>query len=286
MDKHVIKQNSYTNPIDDLTFLDHLIFNFKLLTFLDHLIFNFKLLFFIISTIPLISISFFLGNFVKPIQNYLSILFHKLLLWLLSVKVETEGHIDRAKDCNLFVSNHISYLDVPILGSNFPLRFVAKSEVASWNLFGFLAKLARTIFIKRNRHDTISQKNKIKKALLLKEQVLIFPEGTTSDGNRVLGFKSSLLSAVEKEDFLIQPITLLYSEINGIPVNRWLRPVIAWYGDMELRPHLSSLVSLRPIKVRLIFSDPVNSKLFSNRKDLNKFLEKIIKTNYNSVISK
>jgi hypothetical protein len=74
MDKHVIKQNSYTNPIDDLTFLDHLIFNFKLL-------------FFIISTIPLISISFFLGNFVKPIQNYLSILFHKLLLWLLSVKV-------------------------------------------------------------------------------------------------------------------------------------------------------------------------------------------------------
>jgi hypothetical protein len=55
---------------------------------------------------------------------------------------------------------------------------------------------------------------------------------------------------------------------------------------MELQPHLSTLVSLRPIKVRLIFSDPVNSKLFSNRKDLNKFLEKIIKTNYNSVISK
>src|SRR6056300_18641 len=207
MDKHVIKQNSYTNPIDDLTFLDHLIFNFKLL-------------FFIISTIPLISISFFLGNFVKPIQNYLSILFHKLLLWLLSVKVETEGHIDRAKDCNLFVSNHISYLDVPILGSNFPLRFVAKSEVASWNLFGFLAKLARTIFIKRNRHDTISQKNKIKKALLLKEQVLIFPEGTTSDGNRVLGFKSSLLSAVEKSPFStadnkldLKPSTRLPSDV-------------------------------------------------------------------------
>ena len=273
MDKHVIKQNSYTNPIDNLTFLDHLIFNLKLL-------------FFIISTIPLISISFFLGNFVKPIQNYLSILFHKLLLWLLSVKVETEGHIDKAKDCNLFVSNHISYLDIPILGSNFPLRFVAKSEVASWNFFGFLAKLARTIFIKRNRHDTISQKNKIKKALLLKEQVLIFPEGTTSDGNRVLSFKSSLLSAVEKGDFLIQPITLLYSEINGIPINRWLRPVIAWYGDMELQPHLSTLVSLRPIKVRLILSDPVNSKLFSNRKDLNNFLEKIIKTNYYSVLSK
>ena len=120
----------------------------------------------------------------------------------------------------------------------------------------------------------------------MKEKVLIFPEGTTSDGNRVLDFKSSLLSAVEKEDFLIQPITLLYSEINGIPINRWLRPVIAWYGNMELQPHLSTLVSLKPIKARLIFSDPVNSKLFSNRKELKNFLEKIIKTNYYSVLSK
>lgn len=273
MDKYVIKENSYTNPIDDLTFLDHLIFNFKLL-------------FFLVSIIPLIFISLCLGNFVKPIQNYLPMLFHKLLLWLLSIKVEIEGRIEVAKDCNLFLSNHISYLDIPILGSNLPLRFVAKSEVASWTLFGFLAKMARTIFIKRNRHNTLGQKNIIKHSLLLKEKVLIFPEGTTSDGNRVLDFKSSLLSAVEKEDFLIQPITLLYSEINGIPINRWLRPVIAWYGDMELQPHLSTLVSLRPIKVRLIFSDPVNSKLFSNRKELNNFLEKIIKTNYHSVLSK
>ena len=230
MDKYVIKENSYTNPIDDLTFLDHLIFNFKLL-------------FFLISIIPLIFISLCLGNYVKPIQNYL-----------------------------------------PMLGSNLPLRFVAKSEVASWTLFGFLAKMARTIFIKRNRHNTLGQKDIIKQSLLLKEKVLIFPEGTTSDGNRVLDFKSSLLSAVEKEDFFIQPITILYSEINGIPINRWLRPVIAWYGDMELQPHLSTLVSLRPIKVRLIFSDPVNSKLFSNRKELNNFLEKIIKTNYHSVL--
>jgi len=273
MDKYLIKQDPYSNPVNDLTFIDHLVFSLKFLLF-------------IIMTIPLILMCLCLGNFFTQVRNYLPTIFHKLLLWLLSVKIQIEGDIERAKDCNLFISNHISYLDIPILGSNFPIRFVAKSEVASWALFGFLAKLAGTIFIKRNRHDTLSQKNKIKNCLSLNERVLIFPEGTTSDGNRVLDFKSNSFSAVEGENFLIQPITLLYSEINGIPINRWLKPVIAWYGDMELQPHLSTLVGLRSIKVKLIFSDPVKSKLFSNRKDLSLYLEKIIKTNYTSALSK
>ena len=164
MDKYVIKQNSYRNPIDDLTFLDHLIFNFKLFLF-------------VVSIIPLIFISLCLGNFVKPIQNYLPMLFHKLLLWLLSIKVEIEGHVEVAKDCNLFLSNHVSYLDIPILGSNLPLRFVAKSEVESWTLFGFLAKMARTIFIKRNRHNILGQKDIIKHSLLMRDLPAIKDKG-------------------------------------------------------------------------------------------------------------
>ena len=115
---------------------------------------------------------------------------------------------------------------------------------------------------------------------------MIFPEGTTSDGNRVLDFKSSSFSAVEKESFLIQPITLLYSEFNGIPINRWLRPIIAWYGDMDLRPHLSNLANLKPIKAKLIFSNPVKSEIYSNRKDLNNHLHNIIETNYSISKSK
>ena len=158
--------------------------------------------------------------------------------------------------------------------------------MASWGFWGFLAKLGRTIFIKRNKNDTINQKNKLKKLLLSKEKVLIFPEGTTSDGNRVLDFKSSSFSAVEKENFLIQPITLVYSEFNGIPINRWLRPIIAWYGDMDLQPHLSILANLKPIKVKLIFSNPVKSEMYSNRKDLNNHLHNIIKTNYSISKSK
>ena len=170
--------------------------------------------------------------------------------------------------------------------SNFPMRFVAKSEVEVWPLFGFLAKLGRTIFISRNRFDSLEQKNKIFKSLSCDEKVFIFPEGTTSDGNRVLDFKSSSFSAVEGQNFFIQPIVIVYSDLNGIPINRWLRPVIAWYGDMDLKPHLSKLASLRSIKVKLIYLDVVNTKNFCNRKDVSNYLENKIKKVYSSAISK
>jgi 1-acyl-sn-glycerol-3-phosphate acyltransferase len=116
--------------------------------------------------------------------------------------------------------------------------------------------------------------------------VFIFPEGTTSDGNRVLDFKSSSFSALEGKNLIIQPIVILYSELNGIPINRWLRPLIAWYGDMDLKPHLSALVNLRSIRARLIYLDKVNAKNFSSRKNLCKHLENKIKKVYSSALSK
>ena len=156
----------------------------------------------------------------------------------------------------------------------------------NWPLFGFLAKLGRTIFISRNRSDSLYQKNNILKSLSSDEKIFIFPEGTTSDGNRVLDFKSSSFSSVEGQNFIIQPIVIVYSDLNGIPINRWLRPIIAWYGDMDLKPHLSSLAHLRSIKAKLIYLDKVNAKNFSSRKDLSKYLENQIKKVYASALSK
>ena len=268
-----VKQNAYFNPIDNLSYLDHIIFNLKLIIF-------------VIFSISLIFIAFFFRKIIPFFGKWLPVIFHKLLLWLLSVRIEFEGEINKSNDCNLFISNHLSYLDIPILGSRYPLRFVAKSEVEDWPLFGFLAKLGKTIFISRNKSDALDQKNKILKSLSSDEKIFIFPEGTTSDGNRVLDFKSSIFSALEGQNYNIQPIVLVYSDLNGIPINRWLRPVIAWYGDMDLKPHLSKLVSLRSIKVRLIYLDKVNSKNFSSRKDLSKYLENKIKKLYSRALSK
>ena len=268
-----VKQNTYFSPIDNLSYLDHFIFNLKLFVF-------------VIFSIPLIFAVLFFGKLIPFFGKWLPVIFHKLLIWLLSVQIEFEGEINKSNNCNLYISNHISYLDIPILGSKYPLRFVAKSEVEVWPLFGFLAKLARTIFISRNRFDSLNQKSKIFKSLSSDEKVFIFPEGTTSDGNRVLDFKSSSFSALEGKNLIIQPIVILYSELNGIPINRWLRPVIAWYGDMDLKPHLSKLASLRSLKSRLIYLDKVNAKNFSSRKNLSKHLENEIKKVYSSALSK
>ncbi len=264
-----VKQNLYYSPIDNLSYLDHLIFNLKLIIV-------------VALSIPLIFVVILFEKLIPFVGKWLPVIFHKLIIWLLSVRIECEGEINKSNDCNLYISNHLSYLDIPILGSKYPVRFVAKSEVENWPLFGFLAKLGRTIFISRKRSDSLDQKNKILNLLSSDEKIFIFPEGTTSDGNRVLNFKPSSFSALEGQNFIIQPIVIVYADLNGIPINRWLRPVIAWYGDMELKPHLSSLAHLKSIKARLIYLDKVNAKKFASRKDLSKYLENKIKKVYSS----
>ena len=234
----------------------------------------------------MILMSFILGGIFPFVRNWLPVIFYRMLVWLLSIKIEYEGNIEKSKRCNFFISNHISYLDIPILGSQFPLKFVAKLEVKNWPIFGFLSRLAGTIFIKRARSESLLQKRIIFKLLSEREKILIFPEATTSDGNRVLSFKSNAFSAVENQNFCIQPLVIIYSEINGMPINRWLRPIIAWYGDMDLTPHLLILKSLKSIRAKIIYLEPVNSKDFINRKDMSKYIEQKIQRSYSYSLSR
>ena len=243
---------------------------------IERLFFVLKLVIFLILVSPLIITSLFGRGILPLINKWFPLIFHKLLIWLLSVKIKHEGNKKKSKECNLFVCNHISYLDIPVLGSSMPVRFVAKSEVKDWPIFGFLSKLSRTVYIKRVKSDTFLQKNKIFDLLSLGEKLLIFPEATTSDGNRVLPFKSSIFSALENQSFIIQPLVIIYSDLNGVPINRWLKPLIAWYGDMELNPHLSILKDLKFITAKIVYLDCINTNDFTNRKDLSKYLEKKI----------
>ena len=144
----IVKENFYLNPICHLSLIDNLIFYSKLVLFT-------------VAFALLITLSVILGKIIPSIEKWLPVLFHKMLLWLLSIEVEIVGETDQSKKSNLFISNHLSYLDIPILGSKFPMRFVAKYEVESWPVFGFLAKKGRSIFIRRNKTDSLNQKNKI-----------------------------------------------------------------------------------------------------------------------------
>jgi 1-acyl-sn-glycerol-3-phosphate acyltransferase len=177
----------------------------------------------------------------------------------------------------LFLPNHASYLDIIILGSLLKAYFVAKAEVAGWPGFGFLARVSRTVFVDRRPGATARERNHVRERLDAGESLVLFAEGTSNDGNRVLPFKSALLSVAEGEikgpdglerPILVQPVSIAYTRLDGLPISRALRPYFAWYGDMTLAAHLIGALGLGRITVEVEFHRPVTLAEFGSRKGL------------------
>ena len=152
----------------------------------------------------------------------------------------------------LIVANHTGWLDIVIFSAVAPISFVAKSEVGSWPFFGTLARLQRTVFVERTRRSQTGEaRDSISARLAQGDTLVLFPEGTSSDGNSVLPFKSALLGAAESvladgHHVTVQPVSTAYTGSHGIPMGREARPLYAWYGDMELVPHLWEALEGRP----------------------------------------
>lgn len=199
--------------------------------------------------------------------------FHKAMLWLIGLRVDVRGQPVKGEPV-FFVSNHASYLDVVVLGSKIEACFVAKSEVARWPFFGWLAHAARTVFLERDRRaQTGRQRDTLIARLAGGDSLVLFPEGTSNDGNRMERFKSALLSAAEGEmpgggEPWVQPVSIAYTGVHGIPMGRPMRPKFAWYGDMELVPHLYDLMQIGPCEVEVHFLEPVRASDFASRKHL------------------
>ena len=172
----------------------------------------------------------------------------------------------------LFVSNHVSYLDIPILALLIDAVFVAKTEVASWPLFGFLARIARTVFIQRTSVHAARQREKLARRLL-KDNLILFPEGTSTSGLQVLPFKSALFSVAKHgpgpSHVRVQPVSIAYvGGRDGAPLLGGRQDWYAWYGDMNLGPHLLNVFALPGADVEVTFHDPVDSDDFETRKEL------------------
>ena len=208
-------------------------------------------------------------------------------MWLLNVKIKKNGliHEDYNKGIILFVSNHLSYLDIPVIGSLIKVKFVAKSEVSSWPIVGFIARLGGSIFVKRNLSNIKKEKLEIKNKINRGYNIHLFPESTSTDGISVLSFKSSLFSSIEKENIYIQPIVINYNEVNNFPLNRYLKPMINWYGDMEFKSHVFNIIKLISICVEVKFLNPIKASDFKNRKSITLFLHTSIYNNYSKMIN-
>jgi 1-acyl-sn-glycerol-3-phosphate acyltransferase len=197
--------------------------------------------------------------------------YHKCCLRLLGVELAVRG-AQSARHPVLFVVNHSSYLDIMVLGALIPGSFVAKAEVAGWPLFGLLAKLQRTVFVDRRARFVAVQREEMLARLKAGDDLILFPEGTSSDGNRVLPFKSALMSTAEIEidgrPITVQPVSIAYTSLDGLPLGRHLRPFFTWYGDMEMASHIWQMVGLGRLGVVVEFHPEMTVKELGSRKVL------------------
>jgi 1-acyl-sn-glycerol-3-phosphate acyltransferase len=216
------------------------------------------------------------------------LLVHRVVIWLLDAKVTVKG--EQVKDgAVLFVSNHASYADISIIGAHIRGCFVAKAEVAKWPLFGICAKLSRTVFVDRRARYAREQAEEMKRRFQKGDRLILFAEGTSSDGNRVLPFRSSLFATAEIEmegrAVTVQPVSLAYTRLDGIPMGRHLRPFFAWYGDMEMFSHLWGIVGVGRSTVVLEFHQPVTIRDFPDRKALAAHCQAVVAAGVSSAIS-
>jgi len=211
---------------------------------------------------------------VPGLRNMLPLLYHRLMCRLLGVQVRVQGPLPTRG--TLIVCNHMSWFDIVLLGSVMPLSFVAKSEVKSWPLFGWLARLQRTVFVtrKRGRH-TFKESQTLARRLAKGDRLVLFAEGTSSDGIHVLPFKSALFSAVEnaadgenERSFKVQPAALRYTAVNNIIMGRKRRIAYAWLGDTTLIPHFLFIFATPPLTVDIIFQPPLPDTALDNRKTM------------------
>ncbi len=210
----------------------------------------------------------------------LPVFYHRLVCWIFGLQIEAVGIISTARP-TLFVANHGSYIDIEILGSLLPAAFVAKSEVKNWPLFGFLARLQRTVFVNRTaRSSSARQRDSLTERLQAGGSLVLFPEGTSDDGIRLKPFKSALFSVCEIDvgdaPLTVQPVTIAYTHINDLPIGRAMRPLLAWYGDMGLISHMWTLIGLGRVNISVQFHAPVNLPQFGSRKRLAEYCERII----------
>lgn len=235
--------------------------------------------FFFTATPVLISIQWLLGKLGLPGWGFISCNYYRVLARLLRLRVRVVGNPVRDKPV-LFVSNHVSWLDIVAIGSIQPVAFVAKSEVRKWPLVGITAVMQRTVFVERQRRrqtgDAVSQMvDRLKGGT----PIVLFAEGTSSDGNRVLPFRSALLGAVEMaaEDglpgLLIQPTAIGYTASQGISLGRHRRPLAAWYGDLDFMPHIRTLIEKTALDAVISFGPPMAAGAGLARKTISRQLE-------------
>ena len=207
--------------------------------------------------------------------------YHRTVAALFGIHIKVTGKPVTGEGV-LLIANHTSWADIIIFSAVAPISFVAKSEVARWPFFGTLARLQRTVFVERARRTTTGEtRDAIRDRLLEGDALVLFPEGTSHTGNTVLPFKSALLGAAEARlanghYVKVQPVSAAFTGLHGLPMGRENRPYFAWYGDMEMLPHLWEALLAGPLDVVVQFHEPFSLDMM-DRKELARRAEDVVR---------
>lgn len=241
------------------------------------------MLMFMVLTVPLMPVQWLLlRTSVRGARRFPN-WYHRQVCRVLGIHLHVEGAV-RQDGPVLLVSNHTSWLDIPVLSAVAPVSFIAKKEVGGWPFVSSLARLQRSVFVDRNRRQAAGDTaNEIVDRLALGDAIVLFAEGTSSDGNRVLPFKTSLFAAIkpartghdagaaveaDKSAPAVQTVAVVYTHLHGVPLGRADRPRVGWYGDMEMQSHAWELLGSGPLDVTVRVSAPVPLSDYADRKVL------------------
>lgn len=205
--------------------------------------------------------------------------FHGGTCRILGIEVVESGDMCTARP-TLYLSNHISYIDIFILG-RLPAYFIAKSEVASWPVFGKLAEFQNTLFIERKAGKTSEQLKTLKSHLSKGNSLTLFPEGTSTDGVHVEAFKSSFIESANLSEgeprVAIQPITVAYTHHNGQKIdNQQARDHYAWYATMPFLNHFLGLMPLKKVRAKIHYHPVCYYDEFESRRHCTDHCQRLI----------
>ena len=238
-------------------------------------------------TPPMMAVQALALKYNWRIAHKMPVWFHRIVCKLLHISVQIEGAPAQDRPL-LLVANHLSWLDIVVIGAAFPVSFIAKAEVGTWPIIGTFARMQRTVFIDRTRRTATRATHAEMTARLSDgDPLILFAEGTTSDGHSVLPFRSALLGAatsVAEEGGIahLQPLTIAYPGRAGA-LQPKPGPDLAWHGDMDLLPHLKDVIAGPPITAVLAFGDPVTVPPEGDRKALARDLEAAIAARYDEL---
>src|SRR4051812_38142137 len=236
---------------------------------------------FFFSTLPvMIALQWLLGRLNSRHWGLASVGYYRLLCRALRIRIVIHGAQVAGRPV-LIVSNHVSWVDIVVLAAIAPMVFVAKREVATWPLIGWAARVQKVVFVDRvRRRQTPESVKAISQRLADGHAVVLFAEGTSGDGNRVLPFRSALIGAVEAAckqmrlgEVLLQPMSICYTAQNGLPMARNDQPLVAWYGDLDFFPHFANFIRRGAVDVTVSFGRPVTAAAGADRKALTQELE-------------